>query len=150
MKYYPSGRKGKRMDNIYLLVILLIATMLFLVTSYVFVLIRFTKVDKALKLFRLEAQSSDAHWQAVFETLNPVEQVFPIHASEQKIYELSSNITVTRDMEEFASEVEITKELERDILKQLRPYIEVIVDKDIRRMATNYYARVRIVSKENL
>lgn len=132
------------------LFILLVAMMLFLVVSYVFILIRFTKVDKALKLFGLEAQSSNAHWQAVFENLNSAKQVFPIHASEQKIYELSSNIIVTRDMEEFASEVEIAKELEKDILKQLRPYIEVISDKDIRRMETKYYARVRIVSKENV
>lgn len=132
------------------LFILLVAMMLFLVASYVFVLIRFTKVDKALKLFGSEAHSSNAHWQKVFENLNPAKQIYPIHFDERKVIELKANMSVTREMEEFASEEEIARELERGILKQLRPYIEVISDKDIRRLTTNYYARVRIVSKENV
>lgn len=131
------------------LFILLVAMMLFLVTSYIFILIRFTKVDKCIRLLDGRMSATEKHWSKVYDCLQPTKQVFPIHASEQKINELSSNITITWDMEEFANEEEIARELEKDISKQLRPYIEVIVDKDVRRMETNYYARVRIVSKES-
>lgn len=146
MERIASMKNGKEpeMSNTILFITLIVLS-LFCCSAYVFILIRFTRVDTALKLLREQMYSSEKHWGKVFDVLNPSRQVSLIHYDERKVTELKARIQVTREMEEFASQDDIANALTKEIAEQLKPYIEVAISKDIVRMQTNYVARLRVL-----
>lgn len=70
-----------------------------------------------------------------------------IRCETPNVIELQASYSLPYEYRNEVSEEEIYLQLTKDLTKDLGKYVDVVVDKDIVRMSTEYRARLRVVSK---
>ena len=134
--------KEKNMSN-NLLFITLVAITLFHISAYTFIMVRFTDTQNQIKV--LADKQFDA--EEVMRLYQMKYNAPRIRCGQPNVIELKASYSLPYEYRNEVSEEEIYLQLTKDLTKDLGKYVDVVVDKDIERMSTEYRARLRVVVK---
>lgn len=130
------------MDNT-ILFIMLVAIALFMITAYVLINVRLAELKKSNKALKILLTANEEHLREVYEIYKHPEP--QIAKSSFIIQDFYTGITIPDDRDEFISFDEIVAELSRGLARNIKQFIEVKVERDIRMRETRYKGRIKLV-----
>lgn len=126
-----------------LLFITLVAITLFQISAVTFIMVRFTDTQNQIK--DIADKQFDA--EEVMKLYQMKYNAPRIICEQPNVIELKASYSLPYEYRNEVSEEEIYLQLTKDLTKDLGKYVDVVVDKDIVRMSTEYRARLRVVVK---
>ena len=127
-----------------LLFITLVAITLFQISAYTFIMVRFTDTQKQIKDLannQFDAEEVMKLYRMKYNAPRIIRSETP------NVIELKASYSLPYEYRNEVSEEELYLQLTKDLTKDLGKYVDVVIDKDIVRMSTEYRARLRVVSK---
>jgi len=131
-----------------LIFISIVALTIFIISTYVFVMIRFTDTQKMIE--ELSAKQFDAEQVMKMYQQKYVKPI--VYQDRADVKELKYDIRIPMGrMHICGSEKEFEEEVKKDIARNysltIAPYIDYAIDNDMVRLEKVFHSRLRVVSK---